>query len=59
MEEDRIHELIGRPNLWHLEPEVIERRLKEIAKDTQIGNRLVFEKDWSFLVALFTSMNHH
>lgn len=42
-EEDRIFDLIGRPDLWHLEAEAIQTKLKGMAQGTQIRDGLLYK----------------
>ena len=42
-EDDRIFDLIGRPDLWHLEPNPIQKRLREMASDSQIKDGLLYK----------------
>ena len=43
-EDDRLFDLLGRPDLWHLEPAAVQARLKEMSTATQIKDGLIYKQ---------------
>ena len=43
-EDDCLFDLLGRPDLWHLEPPAVQTRLTDMSASTQIKDGLIYKQ---------------